>query len=408
MHKLNTIKYGVYLIAILVLAYALPQLWDMATDKAAQYPFAYYSSVNNTFCYNTHSGDSVVRADKKGNHYTKKEFDSVLPMMYYRQLALEGRLPDTLNGMAIDAKTIRSQNFFFRYRPREKFSPTIKLYTLFESMSGKVDLEMPGDMFRFTNEGIQFIDPETNTVKEEKSQKFTAVFKAMQFKGKPLLVAGNQTIRKHYDEGYLIVDQAHKMFHLKMVNGQPFIKIINLPKDLKVAHILVTEFPDKKFYGFLFGSDQQVYYIANTTYKLVKVPTPGFSYKTDNLGIIGNMFNWNVSVISEKGKNVYALNAHTMEVKDSIVFPKVKNRSKAFAKYIFPFQIKFTTSNYNFVKPQIALNGIYFLWSNLLLLALYVIFSIGQKRKLGACQLICIAITGIFGFITSLIINLDK
>ena len=37
-----------------------------------------------------------------------------------------------------------------------------------ESMSGRVDLKMPDDVFRITSKGIEFIDMASNSVKEDR------------------------------------------------------------------------------------------------------------------------------------------------------------------------------------------------------------------------------------------------
>ena len=81
-------------------------------------------------------------------------------------------------------------------------------------MSGRVRLEMPGDLFRL-KDNIEFIDPETNTVKEEKSNLFMKVFIQKGFKFPAKRVAGNPSTRKAYDEGYFIIDSNDKIFHLK-------------------------------------------------------------------------------------------------------------------------------------------------------------------------------------------------
>ena len=44
------------------------------------------------------------------------------------------------------------------------------------SMSGRVDLSMPDDVFRVTSKGLEFIGMKTNTVDTDKSQLFTELW----------------------------------------------------------------------------------------------------------------------------------------------------------------------------------------------------------------------------------------
>ena len=37
--------------------------------------------------------------------------------------------------------------------------------------------------------------------------------------------SGNPTTRKDYDEGYLVLDANHKLFHLKCTKGRPYVQL---------------------------------------------------------------------------------------------------------------------------------------------------------------------------------------
>ena len=53
--------------------------------------------------------------DIHGNEYPRAQYDSLLPLLNYRQLAMEGQLPDSLEGQAIDVKILRSKQVMFRF-----------------------------------------------------------------------------------------------------------------------------------------------------------------------------------------------------------------------------------------------------------------------------------------------------
>ena len=85
-------------------------------------------------------------------------------MFYYRQLLSESRMPDTIKGVAITAENIQHHNFNMRLSPSDVNKTTPKLYMMLESMPKRVDLEEPTEAFRSTDNGLEFIDMETNTV----------------------------------------------------------------------------------------------------------------------------------------------------------------------------------------------------------------------------------------------------
>ena len=83
----------------------------------------------------------TVRCDLTGNIYSETVFASILSMFYFRRLMSDERFPDTLNGVTVTPKIVQTENFNFRN------TPSIRLYPLLESMSGRVDLKMPGITF---------------------------------------------------------------------------------------------------------------------------------------------------------------------------------------------------------------------------------------------------------------------
>lgn len=89
---------------------------------------------------------------------------------------------------------------------------------------------MPEDAFRFTDKGIEFIRMETNRIDEAKSKLFTEMLVQKGFAFPASYASGNPTTRKDYDEGYLVLDANHKLFHLKCTKGRPYVKLIQLPE----------------------------------------------------------------------------------------------------------------------------------------------------------------------------------
>lgn len=92
---------------------------------------------------------------------------------------------------------------------------------MFESCSGKVDLENPSDMFRL-KENIEFIDMTTNRVDEQKSARFQQAMEKAGFTFPALWVTGIPTSQKSYDEGYFALDSEGTSFPYKNDKRETF------------------------------------------------------------------------------------------------------------------------------------------------------------------------------------------
>lgn len=227
------IKVLLVVLCTVLLAWLLPTFYGLFSEVHSGRYFVYYSSITNHFCSVEREADSkkMIRKDVTTNEeYNLNQFDSILPLMYYRQLLADGKMPDSIQGKKITVKDANTKSFFFRYKPTGKNSPAIGLYPLFEASSGRVDLKMPDDVFRLSSE-IAFIKPETNTIDEEKTARFQKLFTEVGFSFPAKLVAGNPSPRKPYDEGYFVIDNNDRLYHLKLEKNKPYLHKIALPKE---------------------------------------------------------------------------------------------------------------------------------------------------------------------------------
>ena len=135
---------------------------------SGQDAFTLYSCVTESFASIDFNDGEIVRHDASGKTYTDREFDSILPLFYYRQLLSDGRQPDTLRGVALTPQTVSMQSFYFRNSPSDINKVKPELYPLLEAMSGRVELQMPPDVFRI-HDRIEFIDMATNRVNDRKA-----------------------------------------------------------------------------------------------------------------------------------------------------------------------------------------------------------------------------------------------
>ncbi len=367
----------------------------------------YFSSVTQHFCsIERDTGtDEVIRRDiTTDEHYSLNQFDSILPLLYYRQLLADGKMPDTIQGKNISAKEANQGSFFFRHKPRDKNSPSIPLYPLFESQSGRVDLKMPDDVFRLGDE-MAFIDAGKNEVKTEKTERFGKVFAKENFVFPAKIVAGNPSPRKPYDEGYFVIDTDDNLYHFKMVKSGPFLKKVDVPNDCVPKYFFPYEPDDRSFYGFLVDGKGFIHVINTDNYKLQKLDCHNVDLDKQIFTIMGNPLYWTVRMISQEKEDVFAFDANTKEIVAEHHFAE-ETKGDGWKTCVFPFELSWTDSLSRFVIPKVKYGNYAVLGTNVLL-ALVFFFLVERKRrwKEKTIATLWIILTGVFGFIACLVLR---
>ena len=325
---IKSIKTGIILLAALLLAWLLPWCYAFVFASPSWSPFTLYSCVTHGFAsVDFDRENNVAGRDLQGNTYTQQQFDSILPTFYYRQLAAEGRFPSEIEGVAVESRDVERTNFMFRTSPGEinRRRPTV--YQLLESMPDRIDLEPATDVFRITGEGIEFVDMETNTIDQKKSAAFTKVLRDKGFSFPARVVSGNPSTRKRYDNGYLLVDDAQRVYHMKQVRGRPFVRRTDVADSLQIGQIFVTEFADRKSLGFLVDSEKRFYTLGAEDYKLHEIPVGKFGPTRENMMIIGDMFYWTVTIQGAESKRYVAVNARDYSLADGSGRPSASSCS---------------------------------------------------------------------------------
>lgn len=330
--------------ALILLIWQVPQWYNFLTMKPINTPFALYSCVIGDFLsigYDEEIG--LIRRDQSGNNYTQEETDSILPTFYVRQLMADERFPKSIMGHPVTSREIQYTNFSYRVSASDINAPHIPLYFLMESKSGRVDLKMPDDVFRITKKGIEFVVMSDNSIDSEKSGKYTEKMKAAGFFFPARYIAGNPSTQKEYDEGFLILDNTGKLFHLKQVNGEPYIHNIPLPEGMEAKYLFVTEFQDRKMLGFITDSDNGFYVLHNGSYQIIKTGIQSYNPEKDELSIFGNMFDWTVCLERPDGDEYYALDSKSYSLIKSLKYDAADNSVKG---------LNFTSGLDKYVKPR--------------------------------------------------------
>ncbi len=293
---------------VILLVWQLPWCYAFLATKAEPGRFVMYSSLLRDFIITEYDKDkdSIKHRDPAGNQYTTEQTDSLLPAFYMRQLVADERFPDSIMGIPVSPKEIQLTSFNFRTRPSAVNTPKTGIYFLLESMPSRVDLEMPDDAFRFNRKRIEFINMDSDTINEEKSRKFTRMLSDKGFCFPPREVSGNPSVMKEYDNGYLLIDDKGKLFHLKCTRGLPYVKALPVPRSIKPAHVFITEFRDRKMLGFLTDTNHKLYAIMADG-KIVLTGVPQYNPEQDDITIFGNMFDWTVKIASPESTVYYGV-----------------------------------------------------------------------------------------------------
>lgn len=378
-------------------AWLLPWSYRFATARPDSYPFTLYSPIVHAFASLNYTDGKVEYKDTFGRTYSERQFDSILPTFYYRQLLSDGRLPATIEGIPVDGRSIQREYFIFRSNTTHINTVKTPLYPLLEAIPKRVDLEMPDDVFRITDR-IEFVEMATNRIREEKSGHFTRTLQEKGFVFPARIVAGNPTPRKDYDEGYLITDRNYRLFHVKKLRDRPYVRPVGIPAEVHPQHLYVTEYPGRHYLGFLTDDQNRFYVLESESYKLQQLPIPGFDPETEDMMIIGDAFYWTIRISGKQSERIYAVNPRNYNLQDSLPIPHRKQTSAEIAQYFFPFQLSFTSYEDRFVTPRISDISCKALILNFGLAVIYLLTGPGKFRsRLKNTPILCIL--GLFGLI---------
>ena len=358
--KNKKILYSLVLLFVtLVALWGLPEPARTLSISRTRYPFVYFSSVEKKLMFkSTDERGNDSFCDDEGRVFAKREYDLALPLFNYRQLTVNGEMPDSIDGIAIDPRLLRTKQVNFRYSPSDKNSPRTELYIMYESQPKDAKLKSPGDVFRMKDR-IEFIDARTNSTNAEKSERFATALDKAGFVFPAQWTYGNLNIRKPYDEGYFSLDARGSLFHVKMVNGRPFARNTEISPSIEPVHFSPVEPADKRFYGFLFDSGGKVYIVEENggKYKPLRLDIDDFHPDTEELSILGNFLYWTVAVQNAAGKRFYALDAATLSrVRESYV-PAPVNRWDATAARLFPVYLSFKDKHSEYLAPRLHFTG---------------------------------------------------
>ena len=404
----NVIYLILFSLTAVVASWCVPALVKKVVYDSNGYPLMYYSARLKELCIIDFRERNDAFRDIKGNVYPRAQYDSLLPMMNYRQLAMDGTLPDSLEGYALDVKLLRSKQVMYRYKPTDVYAPQPKMGVLMEAMPKKGSLALPGDYFRWGEEGMLFVDAETNAVNQEKSKLFTDELLKKGFAFPAQASWGNPTVMKPYEEGYFCLDSRGELFHVKMVNGRPFVKNTGISRQVAVKWFAMREVSDKRFYGYLFGQQGELGIVESNEdggYRFVRMDVRPVDLTRDEIMVLGNLLYWTVRIGNEEAMDCYGLKTSTLEALSAYHQEREKGLWDQVSNVLFPVILSPVSPNQGFVGGYV-LHFSPWSWIGSVVLAVLLVLWRRKKDNWRQTALVAgvVALTGLPGVMAYLLL----
>ena len=408
----NIIYVTILVLTTVITSWSIPALVKKIVYESNGYPLMYYSSRLKELCIIDFREMKDAFRDVKGNVYPRSQYDSLLPLMNYRLLAMNGNLPDSLEGHAMDVKVLRSKQVVYRFRPSDVHSPQPKMGVLLEAMPKRGNLSLPSDYFRMNENEMVFVNAETNSVNDAKSKMFTdeLLKKGFEFPAKAFW--GNPTVRKAYEEGYFCLDNKGELYHVKMVNGRPFVKNTEVSKQVAVKWFVMREVSDKRFYGYLFGQNGELGIVESNEdggYRFVKMDVRPVDIAKDDITIMGNLLYWTVRIYNSEAMDCYGLKTSTLESLTTYHQEKEIGTWDKVADFVFPVILSPTSPDNGYISCYV-LHFSALAWILSVVLALLVFVFMRKRLALQKNLIVSavVALTGITGVIALILLPKNR
>lgn len=401
-------------LAVMVLSWFLPWLYSIVFPSGQSEPFVAFSPVSGQFVVTQTDSDKNteicgLNADgSKGEPYTKDERDSLLPQIYYTQLIGREKLPDSISGVKVGVSEFKHSQWIFNSHPRDINKRIARVRLMMESMPERFELEDPEVVFRFTDDGgVEFIDMMSNRVMDKRSRSFSSVFADRGFRLPLKSASANVTTRKPRDEGYLMVDAAGDVYHLKMQAGRPYMTKLRKPESIVASHVFILENPETTHIGLMTDEDHNLYAIEREGYRMVRLPVGKVDPEVSKITVFKTIFNWVVKVSGPDGVSWTAIDSDDYSMLGRYSMSSGQSASQRVASFIFPFEISFTSVSDCYARPRVDRLSWQALWLNIVL-ALGVL-TVSRRREQSwtaagvksAVTLVC----GVFSFIPFMLIK---
>lgn len=418
---------ALYILCVLVLAWALPAFYDVVFEKDIDKTHLFYSPVEKKAIYteqlyahdpiaaqksDTHHAD-VVYKDEDGTYYSRTEFEANIPFIYFRNMEMRGLLPIEIDGKYFTRAQIEKARRVLEL-PARRLDERMHIdacYPLLESQPGQVALVLPADRFRMTSSQMQFVHSDSNSVDTITTELFTTALHEVGFQFPAHGVWGNFTVFKPYDAGVFILDSLGKTYRVRRVKGAPHVTKLSFPEHIVPRKIIVSETPNRELVGLLLDTNHSLYILHENTLSLTHIPVAKYNantmdskilfdplyitaiYSDDSTMYMDVFSNENHLSSFDTLKHIHSYE-HTMSKGSTTPHTYIKG-------VLFPFTLSFTTasSSIGCVNGSVSPLPFFALCFSFAMSLLYGWIHRGTARSLLLLQMVCILLLGVYGAI---------
>ena len=408
------------ILAAIILSAALPHIYWKTFLPPAPIQKMHFSPVLREFVYSTSdriSGKEPAYFKEDNSSLTRKEFQSSLPFLYWRNLEKWGIFPTHIHGTDITPEQARlGWQYLWLSSDHVNSSPPM-LHVLFEANPEDARLQKPRDFFRINNntERIEFLSPLDGNVNEKKSNHFTRALKESGFRFPVTALGGNPDARKEYDAGYFLADSNGSLFRMQMIDSMPSVSNTGSHLNENVIGIVIREHHRKEFYGFIV-SENSLYAIEQPHSTLKRLPLDTFHPEAFALAFWSDILHTSL-VIRPPGRELKPLHGMALNGDFTIKHEFTKAPDKQYeqailqrasvASFLFPIQIQKNKTGSSFMNPVAvyAENIPAAMTSIILCLIIYLAFRISRKSPVLISDIIVVSIFGLPALATIIIID---
>lgn len=405
----NIIRVVAVLFAAFAAAMALPGFYRMVPASwHGDYKKIVYSEVLGDFIISKsiYSDDPSDRSgirceirDSKGNAYTPEQVDTLAVLENASQLIYEGRLPETVCGVAVTPERVSAHDYTVYFG--DGGGRDYGLFDLKDKLSYVSNDYRTQDLFRFGRGGIEFLDAPSNRVDTAKTAAFRRALAGAGFVS-PVSGAWAPADRTDAETlGYFMTDSRGGLFRMGMCGGEPEVERIALPEGCAVRNLNFADRPE--FLAMMLTEKGEVYRMGRD-YTFRRLPLP------DTRGMRVEMHSMLLF-----NKFVYAYRDHTTCYVTDVDYRMidsctVSNRTyEQTAKYkvqqiVFPFTVRLTPwRGLRFMGSE----GLLWLLVSVCLTGIMVAIKRRRREPLDnpfvLVDLVIVALFGIYGFLGVLV-----
>ena len=275
----NIIRAIAVLFAAFAAAMALPGFYRMIPASwHGDYKKIVYSEVLGDFIISKsiYSDDPSDRSgiryeirDSKGNAYTPEQVDTLAVLENASQLIYEGRLPETVCGVAVTPECVSAHDYAVYFG--DGGGRDYGLFDLKDKLSYVSNDYRTQDLFRFGRGGIEFLDAPSNRVDTAKTTAFRRALAGAGFVS-PASGAWAPADRTDAETlGYFMTDSRGGLFRMGMCGGAPEVERIVLPEGCGVRNLSFADRPE--FLAMMLTEKGDVYRMGRD-YAFRRLPLP--------------------------------------------------------------------------------------------------------------------------------------